>query len=59
MRVLVDIEEKYASILTITAIGVRVTGAEVITYAIDLSKHNCIKIENDKATSKYLEEIAE
>lgn len=59
MRVLIDIEDKYASILTITAIGVRFSGADVITQAIDLTKFNCIEIKDDKATNKYLEEIAE
>lgn len=59
MRVLLDIEDKYASILTITAIGARFSGADVITYAIDLTKHNCIEIKDNKVNSKYLEEIAE
>ena len=59
MRVLIDIEDKYASVLTITAIGVRFSGADVMTYAIDLTKHNCIEIKDDKVTDKYLEEIAE
>ena len=59
MRVLIDIDEKYASILTITAVGVRFSGADVTTHAIDLTKHNCIEIKDHKTTSKYLEEITD
>ena len=59
MRVLLDIEDKYANILTITAVGVSFPSVNVTTYAVDLSKFNCIEIKNDKAVSKYLEEIAE
>lgn len=59
MRVLLDIEDKYANVLSITLVGVRMSEINVTTHGVDLTKFNCVEIKKDKATNKYLEEIAD
>lgn len=46
-RVIIDIDERYASVLSVTAIGGNHSSMNVLTHAIDLNKCDHIAIKHD------------
>ena len=43
-KVTLEISDKYATVLTITVIGVNGLSTDVSTHAVDITKHNNITI---------------
>lgn len=46
-RVIIDIDDRYASVLSVTAIGGRYSGMDILTHAIDLNECDHIAIKHD------------
>ena len=54
MRLIVEIDERYGGVLTLSAVGSRAWQTYVSTTAVDLSKHNHISVgEDGKWEVKY------
>lgn len=47
MKITLEIDPKYATVLSITAVGSRPTGVDVSTFAVDLTKHNFVVLGSD------------
>lgn len=47
MKITLEIDPKYATVISITAIGYRTTGVDVSTYAVDTTKHNLVVLGSD------------
>ena len=47
MKVIPDIADKYATVLSVTTVGSRPTGVDVSTFAIDLTKHSLLTLGSD------------
>ena len=47
MKVILEIDDKYASVLSITAIGVNDGGTFVRTGAVDITKYNHITVDEN------------
>lgn len=47
MTVILDIPKKYASVLSVTAIGQRPTGLDVTTAAVDLNRNNYVRFDEN------------
>lgn len=57
MKVLLDINEKYAAVLTVTAMGHRVDGMDATVTAVDLKKVNHIRIDANGKAHFAMEEV--
>mgnify|MGYP003295128188 CR=1 FL=1 len=47
MKVILEIDDKYAGVLSITAVGVCGFDTNVSTYAVDITKHNYITVDKN------------
>lgn len=47
MKVILEIDDKYATVLSITAVGVNCGGTDVSTWAVDITKHNHITLDEN------------
>ena len=47
MKVILEIDDKYANVLTVTAVGTSVCQTLVSMNAVDLSKHNYLVLYGD------------
>lgn len=47
MKVILEIDDNYANVLTVTAVGCGAFQTVVATHAVDLSKHNHLKLGAD------------
>ena len=57
MKVVLEIDDKYANVLSMTAVGVQPFRTIVSSQAVDLSKHNYLKLGADgKWTNERVEE---
>lgn len=58
MKVILEIDDKYATVLSITAVGVNVGCTDVSTWAVDITKHNHITLdENAHWTNGGIEDV--
>lgn len=56
-RVTIDIDDDYAGILSITAVGFHIMNVKVASDVIDIEKTNYIGIDSTgRATEKWIEE---
>lgn len=47
MKVILEIDDKYATVLSITAVGVNGNSTDVSTWAVDITKHNHITLDEN------------
>jgi hypothetical protein len=59
MRVILDIHEKYADVLTVSAVGVSPGTTNFSTAAVDLSEHTYIRLDENGILQFTPEEVKE